>query len=1323
MVKKKLIQKTVVPILTAACVLSQFGIAWAGITGSSQTSRDGGIYTQGDWKYENDGWKHYEASGSISAGWIKKASGWYYLHPENGAMMTGWFQDEKGIRYYLNTSNDGTEGQMRSGWYQAGGGTWYFFNTANDGILGAMKTGWQWIDGYCYYFNIADGTDMGRMYTGQTTPDGYFVNGDGRWAESDGTVHYEAGRGLASVPAAESAKKTASSGGGSSSSGRGGSSGGGSSSGNENNGGNSSGNENNGGSPGGNEGNPNEENNSQEGKDVFVHAEKTKLVDLGWIQYAVIAFQEGSIDDYTIDVDGTDITDVCTNVDDDGTVVKWQTTLWKPNTITVTRISDGKEQGIKVGKGSTAELPERGSLDSAPSAILTNGSISVFDYWLDNYDKDGNVRVRPEKTTFHLSGKNQETSSDVPADYYLPDTMIDKNGKGRIQLKLSLKTLAQENWFDQLKTIKVLDTENSILNKNLVFTTVIETEYGKTGVITIQLPQTNLFVRGRYQLNLSSGYSKATMNVPLHLVDNRLFAMNLNTLNPSPKEGEDFAFDIVGPEGESFGTEILSPIYRVDLTMPSGKVKSLTKINQWYEIGPMLHICGTDTDDNVITDESGIYTVTAYANGYQTMSKKVEVGSNSQTRADDLKIFAVAKPYGIDAMSSATVAIPDGGGSGGSGSSGGSKMNGYLIFDHDLLANALILHEINDVNEDSEAVVKWWYDQKAQAVMDENAEVFYDFTHYLNAVKDGKLGIGEYLSFEKYKETQTGGETGNRPYQIKRVLEDGKLGTVESLLSVVGKTAPALKGAEGKLGEDLVLTSDKEYISKITALYLDNSAIALRSDDYITAYKISEAKESVTLLSKTEGTGGGTLQLTEGEHKLRIVAEGYKEQTVVLHVVKELEMFKLSLAENPDKAEAEGAAAYRVGQKVYINASADEDDESQKKLRGDFMKNLTGMTLTDPDDNTRKVLSKEQGGIFSQDNYEKGDYSFTLQKDLFQKAGRYTVLVTAEGYTAKTLTFEILEASGKPVENEKSAPSVETTKYVKGTNWDPAYYRVTFDTTDEKATKEYLNADKTVIVNGIPYKKAILFSTSRQNEFKVSKDESYGVVKYLDFTADGFTEEENEVVIEVSGYETLIFMVELFDPEEGMEGKLASVTLKEEEEAAEAKEEKTGVTKEEPGKAEEEKTEETKEEPGKAEEEKTEETKEELGKAEEEKTEETKEEPGKAEEDKTEKVKEEPGKAGEDSTEGVKEEPGKAGEDKTKEVKVEPVETAEDKADDTKEVTAEAREKDTKEAAESKKEEIQKDTAGTDETVSGSQGKELEEGKKIEKTVNSAVGE
>lgn len=65
------------------------------------------------------------------------------------------------------------------------------------------------------------------------------------------------------------------------------------------------------------------------------------------------------------------------------------------------------------------------------------------------------------------------------------------------------------------------------------------------------------------------------------------------------------------------------------------------------------------------------------------------------------------------------------------------------------------------------------------------------------------------------------------------------------------------------------------------------------------------------------------------------MAEGYKEQTVILNVDKELELFNLSLADNPHKEESEDWTSYHVGQMVYINAAADEDDESQKKLRGD----------------------------------------------------------------------------------------------------------------------------------------------------------------------------------------------------------------------------------------------------------------------------------------------------------------------------------------------------------------------------------------------------
>jgi len=69
--------------------------------------------------------------------------------------------------------------------------SWYFLNTVHDGTFGAMLSGgWCWIDGYCYLF----GTD-GRLYMETMTPDGFYVNGDGRWSEN-GKAVYVSGKGI-----------------------------------------------------------------------------------------------------------------------------------------------------------------------------------------------------------------------------------------------------------------------------------------------------------------------------------------------------------------------------------------------------------------------------------------------------------------------------------------------------------------------------------------------------------------------------------------------------------------------------------------------------------------------------------------------------------------------------------------------------------------------------------------------------------------------------------------------------------------------------------------------------------------------------------------------------------------------------------------------------------------------------------------------------------------------------------------------------------------------------------------------------------------------
>lgn len=48
-------------------------------------------------------------------------------------------------------------------WYDNGNGTW-------------PASTWQWIDGKCYYFDA-----NGNMLSNTSTPDGYYVNGDGQW--------------------------------------------------------------------------------------------------------------------------------------------------------------------------------------------------------------------------------------------------------------------------------------------------------------------------------------------------------------------------------------------------------------------------------------------------------------------------------------------------------------------------------------------------------------------------------------------------------------------------------------------------------------------------------------------------------------------------------------------------------------------------------------------------------------------------------------------------------------------------------------------------------------------------------------------------------------------------------------------------------------------------------------------------------------------------------------------------------------------------------------------------------------------------------------
>ena len=136
-------------------------------------------------------------------------------------------------------------------------------------------------------------------------------------------------------------------------------------------------------------------------------------------------------------------------------------------------------------------------------------------------------------------------------------------------------------------------------------------------------------------------------------------------------------------------------------------VTMLENIKEYSLIGDLFHIYGQDKKKKtVLLDEAGIYTVTIYAEGYSVISTKVEVAQGDAVPANaadasltehntDYDIDALIKSSAIDTISGATGSARRRSNSSGGGISSGTEalvnpVNGYYLFNHDLLINALI---------------------------------------------------------------------------------------------------------------------------------------------------------------------------------------------------------------------------------------------------------------------------------------------------------------------------------------------------------------------------------------------------------------------------------------------------------------------------------------------------------------------------------------------------------------------------------------------------------------------------------------------------------
>ena len=815
--------------------------------------------------------------------------------------------------------------------------------------------------------------------------------------------------------------------------------------------------------------NKKDDENKEEQAEI-VNAAKAEVLaeDVGtWLP---LVFNEGfNAENVTVAVDGKDVTSALSKVTTDGSIAKLPL-VSTPKTVEIK--SDKKVQTITLNGSGEGEAVYEGQ-QYLPDYVLTHGPIPVWDYALTNYDEEGNVRIHPSKTTFSL------TEEAVKHPSYAPDAEIDENGNGEVVIMFNYNTDEEKEWFDGVNKLELVqyDSNRNTINSNLSYELEKDVAHGrgKVGELKIPVGQSNFTNNGRYYVRVKSTAGTSAL-VPIHVVNSVEPEISLKETAVS---GRNLHMQV---DNMVYG--ITQPIERVTLTDPTGETRELEKIRDWYLIGDLFvlynDVEATDGRNNI--EYNGNYTITVYSNGFKTVSKKFNVTGGKDAEDNSVSLMS------FDAVTRAT---STGGGSGsGDSESGGTSISADLLFDSDLLANALILNDLQEQTEAVNAVIDYWHGVIYDSVLNKGETTYYTWTGYLNAVNDAKVAGNVWAPFAEYLKGNAK-TTPNRPSALKEVLEDGLLGDIQNSNTYGRLDAPSAEVSNNTEGKNVVLTfADKEYLSKVNAVYLNGDWQPLAEDKY----EIDLENGTITILAN----------LKLGDNKIILDAPGYVSNEVKFNYGKV----------NEENLSLEISEGKKEGEEVVITVKGSE---------GDFLKNLKSIVLNDgeKDDNIfEKGVEGSDAVCYTIANDKK---SVTLHN---VKAGAYKVTISANYYEAALTDNFTVGKKETPETPELVSPTVKETKYTEESSvWGTyKYYRVSFDTISSDALKKYLGAVNKVTVNGTEYSKAFSVSFG-DNEYRVAAtDTTYGNYDYdvLDIAANGLTGSV-KVVVSAEGYDDVKF--------------------------------------------------------------------------------------------------------------------------------------------------------------------------------------------------------
>lgn len=813
--------------------------------------------------------------------------------------------------------------------------------------------------------------------------------------------------------------------------------------------------------------------------EAIVDAEKAVVESTDMGTWLPLAFKDGySIEKVTsVTVDGTDVTAKLSKVTTDGTIAKLPL-VGTPKQVVIK--SGDKTQTINLN-GSGAASVYAGT-QYLPKYVWAHGAVAAWDYYLTNYDKDGNVRINPARTTFNLT----EEANAHP--YYSPDAEV-KDGEsfgevvGNVTIMFNFNTDEEKAWFNGINKLELVEyNENkNTINSNLTYTSAGDVAHynNKVGELTIPIGQSNFRNNGRYYVRVkSNGGDKASVLVPIHVVNEKAPTL---LLRENAVSGRNLHFDV-----KDMTYAITTPIESVTLTDPKGDTKELRYINDYFLFGDLFVLYNDVNAEEGVNNlpYNGNYTITIRSNGFKEFSKSFKV-----TGGEDVSSKQAAVVYQSAAYDVMTHATGSGSGGGSSDSSGGYMVSADLLFDSDLLANALLLEEMGVTCAAATKVVDNWYNVICDAVFNQGDTTYNTHTGYLNAVNDAKVAGAEWLGYAEYIAAGDVKTTPNRPSAVKEVLEDGLLGDIQHSNTYGRLEAPKATVGETKENKDVEITFENAdaYMGKITKLYLNDNWQELSTD----AYTIEGNKITIK---------AGALKI--GENKITVDATGYLSNVVTIDYAKETEK-DLSLSV---------ATSISEGQDVVITVTNSE---------GDFLKNLSSVVLKNSDGTEKTVYHQGYEGSNAVYYVVSEDGKTITLKNV--EPGIYTVSVSANYYEALT-TEEFAVERTTPL---KTAPSVakHEKKDKDGLLESTDYYRLTFSGLEGKDLDTYLGAIKKVTVGTKAYTEATSIYFQNDNYRTKIADSTYGGYKdALDLAVNGIDAEKGTLItVEAKGYKTMTY--------------------------------------------------------------------------------------------------------------------------------------------------------------------------------------------------------